>query len=96
MTAERESMTLQEMDAPVEKPAGSTVAVERWTGPKRAGRLPARPDRGPAPTERPRPLVPLHRGTRRSMDDRSSTACVGLGTGLFPVCLPLRSRGASL
>ena len=30
------------------------------------------------------------------MDDRSSTACVGLGTGLFPVCLPLRSHGASL
>ena len=24
------------------------------------------------------------------MDDRSSTACVGLGTGLFPVCLPPR------
>ena len=41
--------------APVETPAGSTVAVERWTGPKRGGRLPARPDSGPARTERPRP-----------------------------------------
>ena len=42
--------------APVETPTGSTVAVERWTGPKRDGRLPARPDSGPARTERPRPL----------------------------------------
>ena len=41
--------------APVETPADSTVAVERWTGPKRGGRLPARPDSGPARTERPRP-----------------------------------------
>ena len=42
--------------APVETPAGSTVAVERWTGSKRGRRLPARPDSGPARTERPRPL----------------------------------------
>ena len=41
--------------APDKTPAGSAVAVERWTGPKRGGRLPARPDSGPAGTERPRP-----------------------------------------
>ena len=43
-------------DAPVETPAGSTVAAERWTRPKRGRRLPARPDSGPARTERLRPL----------------------------------------
>ena len=42
--------------APVETPAGSTVALERWTGPKRGGRVRARPDSGPPRTERPRPL----------------------------------------
>ena len=42
--------------ASVETPAGSTVALERWTGPKRGGRVRARPDGGPARTERPRPL----------------------------------------
>ena len=44
--------------APVETPADSTVAVQRWTGPKRGGRLPARPDSGPARTERPRARPP--------------------------------------
>lgn len=33
--------------------------------------------------------------TRRSIDDRSSKARVGVGTGPFPVCLPDRSRGAA-
>ena len=33
--------------------------------------------------------------TRRRIDGRTSTACVGLGTGSFPVCLPDRSRGAA-
>ena len=42
--------------APVETPAGSTVALERLTGPKPGGRPPVRPDTGPARTERPRPL----------------------------------------
>ena len=53
--SDRERRELTE-HAPVETPAGSTVTLERWTGPKRGGRPPARPDTGPARTERPRPL----------------------------------------
>ena len=33
--------------------------------------------------------------TRRKLDDMRSTACVGLGTRSFPVCLPYSSRSAS-
>ena len=41
------------------------------------------------------PLPEPPASTRRRIDDRNRTACVGLGIASFPVCLPERSRCAS-